>query len=100
MDWINKTWIKKPLLWERTLRLRGCGLIEKMRGKVRNDIFSGYLPYKYAYFSPFLQQTARRMTVAVTQLNYKKINKQRTTKSQFHFLYFLYNNTLLAAKVF
>ena len=31
--WINKTcsdetWIKKTLLWERTLRRRGCGLIE------------------------------------------------------------------------
>ena len=48
MDWIDKTWIKKKwrdktwinktcsdetwiiktLLWERTLRRRGCGLIE------------------------------------------------------------------------
>ena len=31
--WINKTcsdetWIKKTLLWECTLRRRGCGLIE------------------------------------------------------------------------
>ena len=31
--WINKTcgdetWIKKTLLWERTLRRRGCGLTE------------------------------------------------------------------------
>ena len=27
--WINKTWSdKKTLLWESTLRRRGCGLIE------------------------------------------------------------------------